>query len=160
MRLFPANKELEAAFLSAKAPSPESLLGPEGQPAEWRVHMLTGPIPRLRRHRKSLESTDVPSKPGEPAEKCVVGCNITDEDNRWGWFQLEDAVFDEKIGGDGKPVLLINYAVPKNGRVTRNIRDEVRCTKNPDVLLGRFYYLLLGHKFFLGYFTLTRIKAK
>lgn len=160
MTLCIIDPELEATFRAGKAPGRESLLGPKGEPAEWCVTMLTGPVPRLPRHRKFFESAPVPSIASGPASKMeIVGCNIIFKDLRWGYFKLEEAVYAAENGGDGKPVLLINYDVERNG-ITYRIRDHVRATHDPDVLIGRFHVMLRGRLCFLGYFTLTRIETK
>lgn len=153
MKIFSENERLKRLFLAGKAPEPVTLLGPDSLPAQWRVRMLTGLIPNMGgpqfRHRKLFV-------PGVT----IGGCNVLFSDFRWGWFQLEKDTYSVEAGGDDEPVLLINYDVKKNNCVTGRIRDYVRATMNPNVLIGRFHYMWRGRPRFLGYFTLTRITVK
>ena len=161
MKIFPKDKKLEARFLAGKAPEPETMLGTEGAPAKMRVRMLTGPIPNMGRwpfyHRKEFAS--------EGKEICggnvftLGGLFVTvfflalwffGFDGRWGAFRLEKR----------EGYLLINYAVPENGWLTKRIRDHIRTTDDPDVFIGKFHWVWRGREIFLGYFTLTRIKAE
>jgi len=158
MKIFAENRKLEALFRERKAPKPETLLAPDDERSEWRVTMLTGAltivyffIGRWLHHRKLFVRRMIPLDD-------IGGCNVFFKDLRWGWFLLAKAVYAEKGGGDGQPVLLIDYSVKGNRFITDRIRDEVRLTNDPDELLGRFHFIWRGRKRFLGYFTLNRIK--
>lgn len=135
------NELLEEQFLSGKIPDPKTLLGPHGENAEWRVTMVTGPIPNMGgkwfRHRKLFVLM------GEN----VVGCNILFSNYKWGRFKVVGGLPREPVRG-----LLLDYNVPENG-LTRGIRDFVRCTDKENELLGEFYYK--GKR--RAFFTLTRI---
>jgi hypothetical protein len=131
-------RALEEMFRAGKIPGPLDLLGPNGEKAEWAVHMISGPIPDMGgnwfRHRKLFV----------PMGEDVVGCNILFSDYKWGWFKVVES---HSLG------LLIDYAVPQNGRLIKNIRDYVRTTDKPGELLGEFYYD--GKR--KAFFTLSRI---
>lgn len=127
-------------FLQGKAPDPKSLLGPNGEKAEWRVDMLTGPIPNMGgkwfRHRKVFELV------GDE----VRGCNILFSNFKWGRFVVKT---HDVEGID----CCIDYNVPEN-TFTRGIEDFVRTTEDPNVLIGEFYFKGVRR----AYFTLTRIR--
>lgn len=143
-------KKLEKIFLEGKVPAKASLLEPDGRLSEWRVDMLTGPIPNMGgkwfRHRKQIVGV------GEE----ILGCNILFANYRWGRFQILD---DGRVAYDGDklPVLFLDYAIHGNGKVTSSIRDFVRTTKDVNVLIGRFNLNFWGRKWFLGYFSLRRL---
>lgn len=148
--------QLAKIFMAGDCPRAGNLLGPDRGLSEWRVDMLTGPIPNLGgrwfRHRKQFHV----STTGQ-----VMGCNILFDDTRWGYFVLDDV--DTYEEADDRKVLFINYKQPENGTLTRGrIRDYVRTTHDVDVLIGEFYYNFGAFEVFrtVGpyYFSLTRIK--
>jgi hypothetical protein len=139
--------ELERRFRLGHAPEPTRLLCPDGGPAEWRVDMLTGPIPNMGgwplHHRKWFDD--------------LGGCNLL-RGYRWGQFEYHSAVYSRKVDGDGGLVLCLDYDVPEiQFKPTRRIVDYVRTTYDPDVMLGRFHVRWRGRLRFLGYFSLTRV---
>jgi hypothetical protein len=140
-----SRRELDVVFRQGSCPAAASLLGPGGRLAEWRVDMLTGPVPsmggRVLRHRKQFW--------GRPGGS-VVGCNVLFRDLRWGWFSLGD----RDILGRG---LIVDYDQPENGLLRDRVRDYVRQVGVPGVLLGRFYLMWRGYPRFVGYFSMTRL---
>jgi hypothetical protein len=146
--------ELAKVFAMGRCPKATTLLGPQNSLSEWRVDMLTGPIPNLGgifQHRKQFYLL---YGSGE-----VMGCNVFFKDTRWGWFVLDDCDAFDAI--DKRGVLLINYDLPENGGLTRDkILDRVRTTDNSDVLIGEFNYALGGHILGPYYFSLTRLPPR
>jgi hypothetical protein len=143
--------ELAKIFAKGSIPKATMLLGPGNSLSEWRVDMLTGPVPNLGglfRHRKQFYLSSVSGK--------ITGCNLFFKDTHWGWFVLDYDCAVDSI--DKRSVLFINYNVPENGDLTRNkISDRVRTTDDGDHLIGEFYYELTSHVFGPYYFSLTRI---
>jgi hypothetical protein len=143
-------KRLGRMFAEGGVPRQSDLLGHDGAPAEWRVTMLTGPIPnmggRWLLHRKRFVA-DGGNK--------IFGCNILRQDLRWGHFKVGLA-----MGDDGKPATLIDYDVSENGRLMRRVCDLVRATPSPNVLIGRFHVVWFGRRRLLAYFILERLEAK
>jgi hypothetical protein len=144
--------ELAKIFAGGSCPKATSLLGPEGVLSEWRVDMLTGPIPTMGgwpfRHRKQFyPSLAAPAK--------VTGCNVVFNNLRWGWFHLDDnTAFD---GIDRRGVLFVDYDLPENGCLAQKIIDRLRTIDKPNVLLGEFSYNMAGRSLGPYYFSLTRI---
>ena len=136
------SKELEDLFLAGKRPT---TFFKEGETSsEWRVDMLTGPIPNLGKifkHRKRF--TEFGRTPGMP-----IGSNVFWKNFLWGSFLVWSRPSSE--------LAVIDYDYPKNTFLTRRITDMVRTTPNHNVLIGKFYYKIFGKLRFLGYFTLTR----
>ena len=144
--------ELAKIFAGGSCPKAASLLGPNGEKSEWRVDMLTGPIPNMGgwpfRHRKQFYQSRL----------TPTGCNTFFNDTRWGWFQLYDCGAFDSIDQHG--VLLLDYDQPGNGVLTQGkIIDRLRTTDKPNVLLGEFSYNLAGRSMGPYYFSLTRIVA-
>ena len=85
----------------------------------------------------------------------VVGCNIMLKDWRWGQFRALPS-----IGSDGRPILLLdyygNFFEPANSFVTRQIRDHLRTTPDPNAMIGKFHIVWRGKPRFVGYFELSR----
>lgn len=55
--------------------------------------------------------------------------------------------------------MIFDYDIKDNSRATRHVRDLVRTTEDPDVLLGKFYYVNRHGDWRGGwFFTLTKIK--
>lgn len=114
--------------------------------------MLTGILPNMGgrwfHHRKQFV------KMGD----MILGCNLLFDNFHWGWFRVWNdgrAAYE-----DSRPVLFIDYDVPENNFLTSRIRDFVRTTSDPDVLIGRFNLSLKSRARFLGYFTLTRSRTQ
>lgn len=134
-------KRIAELFEQGHAPDPLQLLNPDGGIGEWRVDMLTGPIPSMGgwplHHRKRF----VPL-----TQRMIIGCNVILKDRCWGHFDLVPSIFD---------TLLLDYNVPGNGWM-RHIRDQLRTAPNPNVLIGRFYWR--NHP--RAWFTLTRLEVR
>lgn len=146
--------ELDMVFQMGECPDALSLLGPEGAPSEWRVDMLNGLLPNLAgwpfHHRKLFYYLPTDAAADGCPRGIVGGCNLMFGKRRWGHFLLDDEhVFSDN---DKKLVLFIDYDQSENGFATRDIRDYVRTTNNPDLLLGEFWY---GRS--RSHFTLTRL---
>lgn len=105
--------------------------------------MVTGPIPNMGRwpfnHGKTF---------AESLNNRVEGYNFLLGPNYWGFFHLSD----EEEGS-----MLIDYDEPANGRIISRIRDYVRKTSDPNLMVGKFYFRIGKTWRFLAYFTLTRI---
>jgi hypothetical protein len=138
-------KELDKMWDAGAVPERVRLLGSQGEPARYLVTMASGIIPNMGRwplwHHKKFRSVG----------GFVRGCNaFALGDAKWGDFRLE-----EMIGS-----LLINYDVPTNGWFSRRIRDHIRATDDPNVMIGKFHFKIFGRECFLGYFFLTRLKEE
>ena len=147
--------ELAKIFAQGSCPIASRLLGPDRLLTDWRVDMLTGPIPNMGGwpffHRKQFYPASLSRNPSG-----VTGCNVFFCNTRWGWFILDDSNAVDKIDQQG--VLLVDYDQPENGSLIRGkISDRIRTTTDPNVLLGEFYYALGGHSTGPFYFSLTRI---
>jgi len=135
-------------FATGEAPKPESLLAEGNQPSEWDVIMLAGPLPNLNRkwicHRKRFYLR----------RDRVCGTNLVFGRTRFGWFDPRRTSWLPDLAGSA---LLLDYEEdPRNGIIMSRVRDYVRTTPDPDLLLGRFYYR--GR--FISYFSLARRKGK
>jgi hypothetical protein len=164
----------ESLYRAGVVPRSSVLLRPCGV-SEWRVDVRTGLVPSMGgwplRHRKRLSDPECStSTPGNPRPRPVgsvggvahessshhtrllgyylIGENVLRRDLRWGRFEVK-LVRSEL---DFRPSLLLNYDVPANGWFGRQIKDHVRTTSDPRLLVGRMYFR--GR--FLGYFTMTR----
>jgi len=135
----------DAEFVHGQVPTLDQLFGgPDIRLATWQVVMLTGLLPDMSgwplRHRKEFQRYDV--------EYGVVGCNLF-RDWDWGWFKLGVA--------DGS--MVIDYDMEDNGRVLRGrIRDHLRTTLDPNMLIGRFYVRTRKAFRFAGFFHLVRLQ--
>jgi hypothetical protein len=142
-----SSSALEAVFRDGSCPRAVDLLGPGGCSSEWRVDMLTGPVPsmggRLLRHRKRIRCLP---------DGSVAGCNVFRSNWLWGWFS---AVDDLASSGPDRS-LLLDYGHPVN-LLSNRIRDRVRGTSDPNVLIGQFCVAWRGRPRLVGYFSLTRI---
>jgi hypothetical protein len=137
---------LDAVFADGQSPTVASLFFSRnvewGDAAEWCVNMLTGPIPDMGgsplHHRKRF--TVVPDG--------IVGVNILRARYRWGRFVVSHVVSSQ--GG----CMMLDYDRRSN-LLTRSVRDLLRTTSDPNVLIGKF---CLGRNLrFLAYFSLTRL---
>jgi len=138
----------EQLFVAGRALTPEELTL-DGDPLEWRVRILTGLIPDMSgwmRHRKRVYMSPHLDEQ-EKIQVRVVGCNIVREDVRWGYFYPKAG-----WGLDGRPCLVLDYDVPCNSFLTNHIKDRVRATSDPRLLIGKLY---VGDSFG-GYFTMER----
>lgn len=133
------NPELTAIFRNAAPPVLSELSG------EYRVDMLTV-FPSLKRfsHRKIFYKKD----------DVVLGYNLL-FGKTWGRFYVEEEIPGK---GDNRKVAVINYNVTENLYPFRMIRDHVRYAESHGLYVGRFYYQVLGRLFFLGYFSLEKVK--
>jgi hypothetical protein len=142
-----SKKKLRKLFDGSLPAEPLHLLGKNGAEAEWTVRLLTGPVLDLgfRRHRARFWVSDggavLPRK-----KRRVVGCNVTGEDSRWGYF----AVFK---GGESGTTL--DFDEGRN-HLTRRISVELRSTSYAYLMVGRLHVRLLGRVRFVGYLTLRR----
>ncbi|MQY66518.1 MAG: hypothetical protein GH147_08590 [Clostridia bacterium] len=85
----------------------------------------------------------------------VLGYNVLLKNMIWGRFFLEEGICKEM---DSIKAVVINYNKPENSFISNRIIDYVRCIKENTLYLGRFNYLLRGKFFFLGYFSLLKVK--
>ena len=136
-------QQLEKLYSEGRAPTPAQILGPGMPTTEWRVNMLTGPIPDMGgwplRHRKRFHRG--------------YGRNVLLRDTEWGRF---DCFYGFHSSTD---CLMLDYGGSGgNGRLTSRIRDFVRTTPDPDVLLGKFFFLWRGKLRGGWFFKLTRAK--
>jgi len=140
MTLLPENNQkLNEMFMNARAPEMSEFHG------EYLVDMLTM-MPSFRRfsHRKVFYSEN-----GN-----VAGYNIL-FNKVWGHFFLEKGVCKKP---DSLDVVVINYNRSENTFVTKRIRDHVRCFESGNSYIGRFHYLFMGKEYFLGYFSLSKLR--
>ncbi len=132
-------KELKDLFISAQTPELSELDG------EYLVDMLTI-FPSLKKysHRKIFyRRNDIHQ-----------GHNIV-FNKKWGYFHLEEG---HCSGLDNKNAAIINYNRKENLPPLRGIRDHIRCLEKERTYIGRFNYLISGRLFFLGYFSLEKIR--
>lgn len=110
----------------------------------WSVKMVTGPIPNMSywpiSHRKVFY--------GNPLSRAVNGWNLTSYP--WGFF----GTWAAGLGRSASRYL--DYDRKENGPILRRVADKIRTTDDPNVMVGKFFYLLFDKPRFLGYFTLTR----
>ncbi len=134
-----SNRALWEVFKNGRTPEIGEFRG------AYLVHMLTV-LPSLHRlnHRKVFVS----------AGNEVTGKNIFFRKRGWGHFFLEKSMLD---GPQQLQVVVINYRMPGNTILTRNIRDLVRAVDGQRLYLGRFNFLIGRKLVFLGYFSLTKI---
>ena len=140
MRLPKNNYELNKIFRNLKTSNVSQFKD------EYFVDMLTG-LPTLRKilHRKVFYHE----------KNRVLGYNVLLKNMIWGRFFLEEGICKEM---DSIKVVVINYNRPENSFISNRIIDHVRCIEENALYLGRFNYLLRGKFFFLGYFSLLKIK--
>ena len=141
--------DLLGVWRDGQVPSSDNLLGENGTPCEWRVDMLTGPIPNMGgwplHHRKIFWRIDL----SESGRTC--GLNIFGKG--WGWGSFYVVPAEDRA--------LFGYDLPDNSVPLRKIRDEARTTSNPNILIGQFYYRLpvVGY-WGPYYFSLTRLPSR
>lgn len=135
MELPKDKRALGEIFKTAETPNPSEFQG------EYFVDMLTA-LPSLRKlnHRKIFYQEN-----GR-----TFGCNVILKNKKWGRF------FVEQTGGEsGRLETIINYGVPENSFISKNIRDQIRRVES-GLYIGRFNYILFGKPRFLGYFSLIK----
>ena len=141
--------ELNKIYARGRGPKATELLDDSDShldygPAEWRVDMLTGPIPNLSswpfHHRKRFWFS----------MNRVIGHNAFFKNMRWGWFKVVHASVPSWT--------VINYHQPENGKFIRNICDFICTTDDSNIMLGQFYYEMGSRTFGPYYFSLTRIE--
>jgi len=135
------NDKLDVLWLHAAGPSIDEYAVEAFQGKELKVTMLTGSLPNLSwaGHKKVFYAKD----------GITHGYNVTFRFIKWGHFFLHVQVNEI----DEKDMLIINYHVFANGKITRKIVDQVRWLKEYGVYLGRFNYGDPAE--FVGYFTLS-----
>ena len=138
---------LDEMFRSTESPAADDLRNLSRFLAEWSVTMLTGPVPNmggsLLRHRKVIGNVGIMGD----------GFNCLFHDWHWGYFRLREGRED-----DGRRLLTIDYDVIANGRLLRRLRDKIKRTDDPDVMLGKFYMRMGRGDFrFLSYFAMTKV---
>ena len=141
------NRELDEVFHNSYKPVNTTIVGVLGR-SEWSITMLTGIVPDFSgcraHHRKQLWLG---------SDRKVNGRNVFFKDLRWGHFTVGAASWE----GDGQSALLLDYSESGlNGFLTRRIRDVVRMTNNPNIMLGRFNYEVGSKQRFVGYFEMNR----
>lgn len=133
---WPYNKQWEELFKSGQVP--KTFLGPNNESQEWSIRMVTGPILSMDfwplRHRKHIHQAFTGYQ---------RGYNKFFKDLEWGFF-----VKDTNKDGN---YCILDYDNHK-------IKDLVRTTPNPDVMVGKFYYKLFGKYRFLSFFIMQRVK--
>jgi hypothetical protein len=145
--------ELAKIFAMGKCPMASRLLGPQRELSQWRVDMLTGPIPNLGgapfHHTKQFYWSE--------ANNRFTGCNLFFGGRvSWGAFTLDDSSYMDVVDRQG--VLFFDYNQPRNSDLTRGkIADHVRTTDDFNVLIGEFYYFQGARIFGPYYFSLTRM---
>lgn len=139
MKLPRNNRQLKEIFRKSTAPLPVDFHG------EYVVDMLTV-FPSFKRfsHRKVFYQED-----GNVSGHNVLFHKI------WGRFFVEEAVCTDVDSGN---IAVINYNRTENLPPVRRIRDHIRCVEKDTFYIGRFHYSLLGRLYFLGYFSLEKIK--
>lgn len=152
--------ELKKMWDAGKALAPDTLLGADGKKAKHLVIMASGIIPDMGKdplwHCKEFEIKD-----GEVRGRNVFvlegrlasflrRLRLVNSDGTWGPFHVEKK----------EDHTLVNYALKEGNWWSRFIRDRLRVTPDPDVLIGMFHIRLFGRDIFLGYFFLSRIKEE
>jgi len=143
--------DYEKMFREGQCPVGRALLREDGSPSEWRVRMVSGPVPDLSRlhHRKRFESV----------QGVILGHNVTDVVGKWGRFSVRHSPVPGKNGLlDGGMALCLDYS-GRNGSIVSRVRDYVRLPWAADrrVMVGQFRLLLLGRERILGYFLLEEL---
>lgn len=134
------NKKLNTIFQNGSVPKPEDYQG------EYSVDMLTGFIPSLKpfSHRKRFFQEN----------GVLKSFNILFKNLIFGHFTMEKG---DSPAFQPSGVLVFNYNQKANGFIFRPIRDHLRYIE-PDTYLGRLNYSVFGKLWFIGYFTLIKIK--
>lgn len=132
-------RELENIFMDARDPDIAALNG------EYTVDMLSF-LPSLKRfnHRKVIYA----------GEHKPAGYNVL-FGKTWGKFSV--SLSDDKETGFQK-TLMLNYDLEHNFLLIRNIRDYLRCIEDNTLFIGKFYFRFFRWDFFIGYFSLEKIK--
>lgn len=135
MKLPLSHGKLKKYFHNASVPDLYEFSG------EYLVNMLMIPGYRKLFHRKIFyrESNN------------VAGYNLL-FNKRWGRFLMEEQNVNEL------KVSVINYDRAENSFLIRGIRDHLRRVEESAFYIGRFNYIIREKLYFLGYFTLEKIK--
>ena len=141
--------ELSKIFNEGKSPLVASLLGPPHEiPCDWRVDMLTGPIPNLGgwplHHRKRFQKRD---------NGWVEGFNLFFGNTRWGAFDVEYHVTANRSE------LYFNYDKLENSSIVRGFLDYVHTTEDSNLLLGKFFYIKGSRALGPYFFSLARVMS-
>ena len=158
--------ELAKIYAMGDAPDPLILLKEDQTDCEWRVDMLTGPIPNLGgkffRHRKRFiyscaVATEIDQEGNAicrySGPMMVYGHNTFFAKTRWGWFRVDNPE------SDGISATVLNYGSMKcvNGCLISRIENTLRTTVSKDVLLGKSFYNLGKRELGPYFFSLTRL---
>ena len=130
---------LKKIFLNACDPDIAALKG------EYIVDILSF-LPSLKRfnHRKVFHA----------GENNITGHNVL-FGKTWGTFSVSES--NDKESGFKKS-LMLNYDMEDNFFLLRNIRDYMRSNENDTWYIGKFYFRFFRWDFFIGYFSLEKIK--
>jgi len=139
MKLPGTNAGLTEVFKKALPPDVSEFNG------EYLVDMLTT-FPSLKRfsHRKVFYRNN----------DRVMGNNVL-FNGKFGYFLVQEGVCEE-LGSLEAAVL--NYDRRENAFFIRRVRDHVRCLEKDALYVGRFNYLFSGRLYFMGYFSLEKIR--
>lgn len=150
-RMSSASGETDVERLFRRGESPTLLRAGEVA-SEWRVDVLSGPLPSMGgwplRHRKRFDLTPLGDVRGR-----VAGHNVFRDDLRWGRFSVVDVVT-----GSFRAFSCLDYDVDGNSWPVRRMLDYIRQPADrPDLVVGLYGLVLWGRYRKLGHFTLTRI---
>jgi hypothetical protein len=132
-------KKLNKIFLNARNPDIAELQG------EFIVDILSF-LPSLKSlsHRKVMYTT----------AEIQLGHNVL-SGRKWGFFLLAEDSFKES--GARKAVRL-SYDLEDNLFLIKHIRDYIRCIEKNSLYIGKFYYIVFGRPFLIGFFSLEKIQ--
>ena len=136
------NKDLNEIFQKSTVPGISEFNG------QYYVDMLTG-LPSLRKlpHRKVFCTEN-----GQ-----VLGYNLLFSNIKWGCFFLQEGA----SGGLGaSEAMIINYNRAENTFITNKMRDYIKCIQKGHLYIGKLNYLFRDKIYFLGYFSLEKIKTQ
>jgi len=137
---FPGSyKALNKIFLHARDPDIAELHG------EFRVDILSF-LPSL----KSLSHRKVIYTKG----KTLMGHNVL-SGRKWGHFLLAENTIKES---STLKAVRLSYDQEDNFFLIKHIRDYIRCIEKNSLYIGKFYYMVFGRPFLIGYFSLEKIK--
>lgn len=137
---------LDRLFDSGAPPALEYFLGEDDRVTEWNVIMLTGSLPNLNFHPVNHRKRFFIKR------NQIMGVNMILKGTRFGWFEPRRTSWLPDATGKA---MIFDYEVPQNGRIMSKVRDYIRLTTEPGLLLGRFYY----GKRFVSYFAMSKIPS-